>query len=129
MHKNAKITKSAACSGSIQARPQPPKAAAALDFLRREWLPPAQIHHEEQDPENTTRAAALVETLTEVVEIEEQTNLETEDNNMEVNNMENNIQDEGVRLRNNNERIIRTARRNLLSVMDDLEVDLLQSNE
>ena len=54
-------------------------------FMSR-WRTPAQIHHEEQDPVNTTRAAALVETLTEVIETEEQTNVETEDNNMEDNN-------------------------------------------
>ena len=88
-----------------------------------------RIHHEEQDPVNTTRAAALVETLTEVIETEEQTNVETEDNNIEEIIMEDNNQDEGVIIRNNNERIIMTARRNLLSIMDDLEVDLLQNND
>ena len=56
---------------------------------------------------------------------EEQTNVETEDNNIEETIMEDNNQ-EGVRI--HNERIIRTARQNLLSIMDDLEVDLLQNN-
>ena len=78
----------------------------------------------------STAAAALVETLTEVIETEEQINIETEEQiNIETeNNMEDNNQEE-VRLRNQNERIIRTARRNLLSIMDDLEIDLLQNND
>ena len=58
---------------------------------------------------------------------EEQTNVETEDNNIEEIIIEDNNQDEGV-IRNQNERIIRTARRNLLSIMDDLEIDLLNNN-
>jgi len=63
---------------------------------------------------------------------EEQINVETEDNNMEDNNMEDDNQTdnqtEEIRLRINNERIIRTARHNLMSIMNELQIDLLHNN-